>query len=156
MLDDSKSIHSLVDFMDSFITSLQTYFTGFNNETRDKLTELIKIWFSGGICVTRILMFSHEFKLKLVDSTDQLFSILTNSKARSIVKILPSISISLINSTTNIGPENLHKVCDLIHQFSQPTCDENKRMAASRCVGILETILGIQYSGEAYSESLKL
>lgn len=158
MLGDSKSIHLLVDFLESFITSLQTRFTGFDNETRDKLTELMKTWFSRGICVSRILMFSHELNFKLVDSTDQLFLILINSKARSIVKILPSISNSLLNSTTNqIARENLHKVCDLIHQFSQPTCDENKRMAASRCIGIMEIItLGIQYCGKGYDESLKL
>lgn len=157
MLGESKSISLLVDFLESFITSLQTCFTGFDNERRDMLTGLMKNWFNRSICVTEILMFSYDFNLKLVDSTEQLFSILTNSKARSIAKILPSISNSLLDSTTNqISAENLHKVCALIHQFSQPTCDENKRMAASRCIGIIEIISGIQYCGEGYDECLKL
>ena len=156
MLRDSTSLSLLVDFLESFITILQTHFIGFDSDTREKLTGLMTSWFRRCICVTRILIFSREFSLGLVDTPDELSRILTDSKARSIVKILPCISRSLGHSTNQIASENLHKVCNLIHQFSQPTCDENKRMAASQCIGIMEKILQIQYGGEAYAESLKL
>lgn len=152
----NASTFSFVDFHEYLISLLQTHFTGFDSIKQTKLTGLLTIWFQNGVSATSILKFSRHFQLELVKTQHDLMQILQNSKARSTIRILPSITKLLTQSSEKIKSNYLHKVCSIIHQSSLPTCDENKRMAASQCINLMEILLQDQYSGDAYSESLKL
>ncbi|XP_066913477.1 tRNA (32-2'-O)-methyltransferase regulator THADA-like [Clytia hemisphaerica] len=135
----------VLDFFESLVTLLDSYFCGYDSDTQYHITELISKMLENDICVVKILKFELAQSKSLLqsgDSTQNIFTRLLAMKKRYMTTVLPSLSKILSESTdAKISPKDFEYLFEMIHSFSLPTCDENKRMASAQSIAVMETML---------------
>ena len=146
-----KKVTDVGDLTDELVRGLQSDFSAFSLHVKKKITDFIGLCIDFSISLENALGFYESCDREHLPNVDIEVFIKYTISNRSPNVILPSICrcVSVQPSNTNLMNEDvIVLIAEKINNFSSPECDENKRMAAAKSLGLLQIVL-------AANESLK-